>query len=766
MPRPRTTFALAAAALGWLAAAALAPPARAQGGGDVAEGYRLRFRAEAEKGVRLHAQRIDARPDRRATVLENDVRLETRAGGRIQVFADAMVVFGDVTTPERVADAPEVYAEGNVLLFAFGDSFEADVLYLDLRRGDGFLERATARSAGGATRGAPILARAERARVRDGLASFEGERAVLSTCTFHAPHFALKADAVRVRRVAPDAVARVEADAEESADIELDAPTFEVYDVPLFLWPGTLGWDTAWNRWVPRVTAGSSGRFGPYALARVPLYPGKALGVYGTVNGYARRGVGLGGGAEWSGPSGDAETYRGFVDVFRIDDRARTDTSTREPVPDEERLRVKGFHRDDLPLGLRRELEVSYLSDRALLSEYFEPESKQGKEQETVAYLRWLSGNTGATLQGRWRLNDHQDQVEYVPRARFFSIGEPFLGSLLPLGRGIYATTALELSNVRARYDEERLLPSTRVLRLDAEERLDWPFPLGPVQIDPFLLGRYSAWSTGRDTRLLNVFDPRPDERALDRAVLGGGAIATTDLWRDFGAFRHVATPSLGYANVFHVSTPPEELYPVDALEQVRKSESFPVGIRNRIQFWGPSAERPLDLLDWDVTARVFARPDRDSSGERFGPLRSDLRVMPLPSLGGRWRSDWDLNENGGLFRSDAELWFRPQPDVRFALAHRFFENTYRALEGSCDVRLAEKWGLRLSSQYDFEQGSFTSNRAVLVRYFHRFVLDVTVDADFGESDVRFAVHFTPLELYGRSDPLGGDVQTRQDPMF
>src|SRR5439155_1294432 len=84
-----------------------------------------------------------------------------------------------------------------------------------------------------------------------------------------------------------------------------------------------------------------------------------------------------------------------------------------------------------------------------------------------------------------------------------------------------------------------------------------------------------------------------------------------------------------------------------------------------------------------------------------------------------------------------------------------YFEGAYKAIEGGLDLRFpwAEKWGARASTQYDFERESFTRHRFALRRYFHRFVLEVTLDVDYNENggatpDLRYAATFVPLETF------------------
>ncbi|HVY61630.1 MAG TPA: hypothetical protein VHF22_08255, partial [Planctomycetota bacterium] len=668
-----------------------------------------------------------------------------------------------------------------------GDTFEADWLYLDLRTGEGRLEKATIRSAGELTRGHPLLFRAERARVSDHLASFAGEEAELSTCTYHVPHFALRAPAISVT-TRGDAIS-LEEDLEPlQRRVVVERPSFEALGIPFLTLPWTLEWDTAWDRFLPRERVGRSGRFGPFLLSELPLYPGRDLDVGAKVDYMERRGVGLGGDASWHGPEGDRESYRGFFDGYYVSDGADEDKSTGLPVPQRDRWRLRAFQRDDMPLGFRRELELSWISDRAFLPEFYKGESQSGKEQETAAYARWLgdaaglpgAANMGASLEGRWRLNAFQTQTEYLPRGRFAWVGEPVLDEVLPDRRGVYLTTGVTLDNARTRFNEELLLPENRILRADVDERADYPVPLGPIQLDPFGLARYSAWSE----RLVSGIpdDPLGDERgggpAIDRFVAGAGILATTDLWRDLGGYRHIATPTVGYTNVFHEDTRPEALVWIDDLETVRTAEFVPFGMRNRLQEWrtGPGivTGSAVDVVDWEVLARWYPRPGADNRGERWGLVRSDLRVNPDVSYGGRWRSDWDPNPGGGVVRTDAEVWCRPDPAITVALGYRYFEDVYKAVEGGLDVRFpwAEKWGARAATQYDFERESFTRHQFALRRYFHRFVLEVSFDVDYDENggatpDFRYAATFVPLELFQRGGLFGTtEVQREVDPLF
>src|SRR5439155_19025715 len=105
----------------------------------------------------------------------------------------------------------------------------------------------------------------------------------------------------------------------------------------------------------------------------------------------------------------------------------------------------------------------------------------------------------------------------------------------------------------------------------------------------------------------------------IDRFVAGGGAVATTDIWRDFGFVRHIATPSIGYSNVFWVSEDPEALVQLDEVEAVRASEFVPFGLRNRFQLPRGAPGGSVDAVDWNIQARWFPKPSQNEQGGRFG---------------------------------------------------------------------------------------------------------------------------------------------------
>ena len=85
-----------------------------------------------------------------------------------------------------------------------------------------------------------------------------------------------------------------------------------------------------------------------------------------------------------------------------------------EEVPDELRYRIRWQHRHELPHKMRIDLELSRISDRGFLREYFEDELREDKEQETIAYFRKQQDNHPASM----LLKAEYEELRDAQRAR------------------------------------------------------------------------------------------------------------------------------------------------------------------------------------------------------------------------------------------------------------------------------------------------------------------------------------------------------------
>jgi hypothetical protein len=327
------------------------------------------------------------------------------------------------------------------------------------------------------------------------------------------------------------------------------------------------------------------------------------------------------------------------------------------------------------------------------------------------------------------------------------------------------------------------------VQRADFRNRLDWPFPVGPVQIDPFGEARNTVFSTTV---------PDPGDGAA-RNTFTVGATATTDAWGEFHGqsdvlsvtgFRHIFTPSAGYVRVVYNDVDPVDLFQIDQVEQVVKTEYVPLSLRNRIQ--GGRADATVDLVDLLIQTRYFPRsrwaapqegffledaftlttaqtgippPTTAAHLRNWDVIATELRITPADFAQLYGRSDWDPL-GPGLVRSDLSVLVRPDPALSLIVNYNYFKNLYQAVLVGVDLRATEKWGFFASSQYDFQQGAFLDNRVAVRRYFHRFVLEGAVNYDGAQHEWRVSATFSPIELFRRQAPFGNEIERGVEPMF
>ncbi|MBI3857767.1 MAG: LPS assembly protein LptD, partial [Planctomycetes bacterium] len=273
------------------------------------------------------------------------------------------------------------------------------------------------------------------------------------------------------------------------------------------------------------------------------------------------------------------DDYHGYLDSYILHDLGRRPGSAFDaqfpPLEHPDRGKAHWFHRHELSEHWRLELEAYYLSDRSLLQEFFPGEFKEQKEPESAAYVRWMDGNMGAFLLGRFRLNDFQTQDEYLPRADFNLFAEPVLGSFVD---NLYLTERIDVVNIRHKYDEGLLLPSVETWRADVVTQLLLPFEFRYFQISPLIQNRFTyyeedlagdrrprdLWTAG--TRVTTQIHATHPDLAWERAGLRG--------------LRHVIEIEARYTNNFASTVDPADLFPYEPVDRLDRFEEAAFEIR------------------------------------------------------------------------------------------------------------------------------------------------------------------------------------------
>lgn len=517
---------------------------------------------------------------------------------------------------------------------------------------------------------------------------------------------------------------------------------------------------------------------------------GEALGAEGPVSGdwefalsnYTKRGV-------FYEPSWtyETESSKGRLFGAYIRDRASQDFRAEANVflDDKSRGRVDLEHRTVIDENRVIDAEVSYLSDGGFLREYYESESRIGKEQETYVNYRDVKDNRAYSILARGRLNDHQDQVEYLPRLEARLAGER-------LDAGVFGNPVLTTVNfvdaVRRAPAElppdfvsvgvppvDVLAPvrqedSSRNTRIGSRTQLTWPFDTeggdrlrltAAVDLTAF----DNTLETPDDTSIPNI-DTSVEGGSEGRYALIGGAEwsrtysgvgdAQSDTWNIDGV-RQLLEPRAGYMSVFELNRAPSELIPFDDTETLAKMQRFEVGLRHRIQTHQAGAV--ATVLDTDVSMPFYPDENRDNQvlnydndgvdhdldgdttdfpetipgrGRTSGNLLVDTRWRPGADVFGlrnatvRWRSE--LDPNGWLYvRSFLSYETLVGEGKSFSIAENKAIHVADYLSAGFQWVLTDRWTTAVFAQQDQRRNELARAGFVVRQIAECWVMDLEV---------------------------------------
>lgn len=466
----------------------------------------------------------------------------------------------------------------------------------------------------------------------------------------------------------------------------------------------------------------------------------------------------------------ESDDYFGFLDTYYMDDVGPNDD-----VPFDRKFsthggrgRVKFFNRWDIDTFWRLETEASWLSDEDLLEEFFEKEFKEGKEQETTAYVRWLDENEGAFLQGRIRVNDFQTQTEYLPRASYRWTGEP-----IPLQRFLQSLTVdlgSELANLRTRTARKSDLSEDRTWRWDNSALVHLPMKIQGVGVMPFVGGR------------LTFYERDVNEEADIRGLITAGVRGKVDLHRDYDVhwdavnlhgLRHVINFGAGYTSNLYASTPTGHFFPHDAVDALHEFDEVHVEMHQRLQtkVWGGGREDPVTFLRMSLAAEFYPSsrrdtpflnlnnitppfywipivPDSDSVFRKrdFSNLHWDVEFTPIEYVRFRVFGEYNLEQTQEEFRFSS-LSLRPDPMIDFEINNSFVRGVTNTYGFRTVFRPTEKWTFDARASYDTRFDEFLNYSIFMERDYHDIILRIGILADVGRDERIFAVEVVPKAL-------------------
>lgn len=719
--------------------------------GDRAGADPLELRADAAViFLAAGAGEVDAFEPQEPEPGEEQQPRDLTAEGPVDDF-DLGALGGDEALSQTPVDS--VYLEGDVILTRGERMIRADQLYYDFANDRALVLDAVARAIE-PKRNVPIYVRAGQVRQLS-RTEFVAWDARISSSEFFTPHYHVGAKEVRFTDTTSRSITGVAAGL-RAGTFEAWHTTFNLGGLPLLYWPYHRGEFKEGESPIRAARTGYSSDFGATFETEWRLFDllgfERPPGFDSTLrlDYYTERGPAVGIDADY-----ERKNYFGLYRGYYIHDDGNDSLGRyRDETPETaHRGRSTIRHRHYLPHDWQLTLEGSYISDRGFLEEYFDREFEEGKEQETLLYLKKQKNTWAFTLLAQWRILDWLTQTEHLPEAAFRVIAEPVadVGSFYSenrVGAVRYRPgdrEVLEYIFIRPREDA-----SETVLRADTRQELGVPLTLGPVKLVPFGSLRGSIW------------DDAPESGGTDRGFGVGGLRGSMYLSRvfpgihskllDVDGIRHIIKPDLvvwGAAS----STDKTELYPFTPnVEDIDDASGLSVGVRQRWQTrrGGPGRKRTVDVVTLDVEAGLFANGPDDESTNGFAsysrPENSIARNYVNAAV--NWRindstavlseANIDLDD-GQLDIYNLSLAAERSPRLSYVVGYRFIEEIDSSLFGfGANYRISEKHTVVFRESFDLDRGKTEEFTIGFLRKFPRWHVALTFDLN--EADDYYGV--------------------------
>jgi hypothetical protein len=480
-----------------------------------------------------------------------------------------------------------------------------------------------------------------------------------------------------------------------------------------------------------------------------------------------KRGPALGTEYDYAGKEifGIPGAYTGLIKAYGINDTG-TDILGGGRGPDDNHPKWRGRflerHIQELPDDFTVQLQLSALSDKNFLEQYYKDEFDRDINQETFIYVKQQRDNWAWTVLTEPRIRSWVTETEWLPRADGYLIGQSFFDRLTYNAHASAGFARLLLP--------EEPPPEIGVTnqqdstgRFDLMQELSYPFYLGPFKMVPYAVldltyytqdlagdGRGRVYEGGGlrtsipFTRLypdvqsqlwnLNGINhkivastnfyvahsdtPFTDLPQLDRL----NDDATDQALRDITPLQPVLNPAHGVA----LATSPlydPQLYAIrrlvdDRIDTLDSIEVLEMDVRQRLQTKRgyPGMQHIVDWMTLDLSASYFPEANRDNFGENFAFLQYDYTW----NVGDRTTlvsTGWvDPIDNGArVFTIGA---FLNRPDrTSFYLGYREIDPlNSEAVSAAATYVFSPKYAMTASSTYDFGTNQSLTNSLVFTR--------------------------------------------------
>ncbi len=698
--------------------------------------------ADEDRAVGMGVDQMP-RPSRRADRTRSSPGYRADRDGQMMTSA-----WGDV-------DVESVYLEGDVRMSQGTSAVRAARVFYDLIHDRAVILDATIRTVLVENQ-LPLYLRADELRQLS-RQEFVASDAILTTSEFHTPQYHIGASRVEL-------TTRSVGGAGLSGGFKVHDATINVSGVPILYWPYLAGNVDVAETATRGLRTGFSGSFGLeletdwHTFSLLGLETPKGFDSTLSLDYFSERGPAAGVDAKYR-----RDTYFGDIRSYLMTDNAEDNLGAdrRSGSVRDTRGRVLIRHRQYLKEDWQLTLELSYISDRDFLEEFFESEFDNEKEQETLIYLKKQRADWAFTAILQARLMDFLTQTERLPDFAFYLFGQPVGERLTWFSENRIGFVRYRPGDQRFRdfLFEGRRFASGAVARVDTRQEIDAPMDIGPWRFVPFASVRGSAWD---DTvwgngvvRAYGSFGVRGSMylSQVDRE-------ARSELF-DLDGVRHVIKPDIT-AWISDTNQAGARLFPFDeTVEGIDGVDGVAVGVRQRWQTkrGAGKTRRKVDFLTWDLELGLFNGATGDDKTNGFvSYTRPELSVARnYLNSSVVWRVNdrtaflsevnYDVND-GEIDVLNMSLAVERTPRMSYLVGYRFIEEADSGLFGfDFNYKMTEKHTLAIRQSYDVEAGRTADFTVALIRRFPNWFTALSFELDEAENDFGVTLSIWPQGL-------------------
>ena len=410
---------------------------------------------------------------------------------------------------------------------------------------------------------------------------------------------------------------------------------------------------------------------------------------------------------------------------------------TGQDLPTRDRWWTQNRYRFQMDDFWRLDGEYSDLSDPTFLLVYDEQNFKEGKDQETLLYLRGRGDYGYVTGLVKGRTIDFQAVTEELPTFKGH-LPVVTLWRFAETGRG--DPVALQMSgNIEAgRLEHLPGLVDTRPTfatnRLYTDPTLFVSVDWGPVRIVPFA------------ALLFTNYSETLDNGAKTRWAGQAGIRADAQMARWYGSLRHVMNFQLQYLELFGLSAPPDEFFQFDPIDGMTEYQRVSLRWRNRLLRGHPETG-VQEFLSFETLVLWFPNEEQPQGRHGDGWLEFDFEWQVKRDFATYWQASVDF-DSGSIATGAVGAEWQVTRDFHFAADYRHLNGITDTFTAATIVELDRRWSIAMFNQFDLRNGDALDQVVRIQRIGKTAVFGLRFVHDPGVVD--FGVGFTIdlLHLY------------------